>query len=154
KDWAARLPLALSVIALCLVTVQFGTWAFGREAGFYSGLVLSTCIGLFLFTRIIIPDAILTLTIALALWSFLRALDEKEPRLRLWPIVLGMCLGMGLLLKGLIAIVFPIGAAFFYLVLTRQLFTWRAWSRLRPVSVLLMMMVVAVPWYVLATLRN
>src|SRR5262249_15530617 len=101
-----------------------------------------------------IPDAILTLTIALALWSFLRALDEKDPRPRLWPILLGLCLGMGLLLKGLIAIVFPIGAAFFYLALTGQLFTTPPWRKLRPVSVLLIMRIVAVPWYVLATLRN
>src|SRR5262245_30797735 len=30
NDWAARLPLALSVIVLCLTTVRFGTWAFRR----------------------------------------------------------------------------------------------------------------------------
>src|SRR5262245_24381311 len=115
RDWAARLPLALSVIALCWITLRFGTWAFGREAGFYSGLVLSTCVGLFLFTRIIIPDAILTLAITGALWALLRALDEDEPRPRLWSSVIGICLGLGLLLKGLIAIMFPIGASFFYL---------------------------------------
>src|SRR5216117_2681142 len=54
-DWAARLPLALSAVVLCWVTLCFGNWAFGREAGFYSGLILSTCVGLFLFTRILIP---------------------------------------------------------------------------------------------------
>src|SRR6266704_2922564 len=52
KDWAARLPLALSVIALCWLTAKFGAWAFGRKAGFYAGLCLATCVGLFLFTRI------------------------------------------------------------------------------------------------------
>src|SRR5262245_66671570 len=52
-DWAGRLPLALSVVALCVATVWFGTWAFGRDAGLYSGLVLSTSVGLFLFTRIV-----------------------------------------------------------------------------------------------------
>src|SRR6059036_1658966 len=36
-DWAARLPLALSAVALCWVTLCFGNWAFGREGGFYSG---------------------------------------------------------------------------------------------------------------------
>src|SRR6266852_8679052 len=72
NDWAARLPLALSVIALCWLTSRFAAWAFSELAGLYAGLVLATCIGLFLFTRIQIPDAILTLTITLAMWSFLR----------------------------------------------------------------------------------
>src|SRR5436309_853772 len=48
SDWAARLPLSLAAIALCWLTLRFGSWAFGREAGFYSGLVLSTSVGLFL----------------------------------------------------------------------------------------------------------
>src|SRR2546421_10414913 len=58
-DWAARIPLALSVIALCWVTMRFGAWAFGAKAGFYAGLSLATSVGLFLFTRFQIPDAIL-----------------------------------------------------------------------------------------------
>ncbi|MEO7650293.1 MAG: glycosyltransferase family 39 protein, partial [Bryobacteraceae bacterium] len=57
-DWAARLPLALAVVLLAWVTTRFGMWAFGERAGVYSGLTLATCIGLFLFTRIQIPDAI------------------------------------------------------------------------------------------------
>src|SRR5262249_49458617 len=146
--------LHLAVIALCWITLRFGSWAFGRSAGFYSGLALTTCVGLFLFTRIIIPDAILTLTITIALWAFLRALEKDEPRPRLWTGVLGVCLGLGLLLKGLIAIVFPIGAAFVYVALTRQLFARETWRRLNPVSVFLIMAAVSVPWYVVATLRN
>jgi len=153
-DWAARLPLSLAVVALCWVTLCFGSWAFGPEAGFYSGLVLSTCVGLFLFTRFLIPDAILTLTITLALWSFLRALEPDERRPRLWSSLAGVCLGLGLMLKGLIAMVFPIGAAFVYLALTRQLLAARTWRRLRPVPVLAIVGLIAMPWYVLATLRN
>ena len=42
------------------------------------GLCMATCVGLFLFTRILIPDVMLTFTIALAMWAFLRALDEEE----------------------------------------------------------------------------
>src|SRR6266516_4238118 len=84
RDWAARLPLALSVVTLCWLTFRFGAWAFGRKAGFYAGLALSTCVGLFLFTRIQIPDATLTLTITVALWSLLRALEEDEPQPARW----------------------------------------------------------------------
>jgi len=153
-DWSARVPLVLAVISLCVVTCRFGGWAFGREAGFYSGLVLSTCVGLFLFTRILIPDAILTLTIAGALWSFARALDPDELQPRFYSRLIGVCLGIGLLLKGLIAIVFPISAAVVYLALTRQLLVHDTWRKLRPISNLFIMGLIAVPWYVLATLRN
>src|SRR3954462_3092681 len=62
-DWAARIPLALSAVLLCWVTARFVAWAFGRRAALCAGLVLGTSIGLFLFTRILIPDVILTLPI-------------------------------------------------------------------------------------------
>ena len=39
-DWAARIPIALSAMALAWVTAAFGIWAFGRRAGFYAGLVM------------------------------------------------------------------------------------------------------------------
>src|SRR5271157_6634444 len=65
-DWAARIPIALSTVLLCWVTAQFGAWAFGRRAGMYAGLALATSVGLFLFTRILIPDVILTLAITVA----------------------------------------------------------------------------------------
>src|SRR5579864_2050694 len=44
RDWAARIPLALSSIALAWVTMRFGAWAFGRKAGFYAGLAMATCV--------------------------------------------------------------------------------------------------------------
>ncbi len=77
-DWVARLPVALSAILLCWLTYRIGWWAFNRRAGMYAGLTLATCVGLFLFTRIQIPDVTITATIALALWAFLRALDQEE----------------------------------------------------------------------------
>jgi 4-amino-4-deoxy-L-arabinose transferase-like glycosyltransferase len=153
-DWAARIPIALSVVLLCWLTACFGMWAFGRRAGFYAGLCLATCAGLFLFTRILIPDVMLTATIALAMWAFLRALEEDEPHPRFWALVLAASMGVGLLLKSLIAVVFPVGAALVYLLLTRQLFLRRTWQRLHPFSGLAVMLAIAIPWHVLATLRN
>src|SRR6266851_1114512 len=70
SDWVARLPVALASIGLSLLSAFFGMWAFGERAGFYAGLCMSTCVGLFLFTRIQIPDVMLTFTIALAMWAF------------------------------------------------------------------------------------
>jgi len=153
-DWAARVPIALSAVALCWLTAAFGTWAFGKRAGFYAGLCMATCIGLFLFTRILIPDVMLTSTIALGMWAFLRALDEEERYPRFWALVLAASIGLGLLLKSLIGVLFPLGAGVIYLSVTHQLFSAAKWRRLRPLSGLLVVLIIAAPWHILATLRN
>ena len=153
-DWAARLPIALAAVGLALVTAAFAQWAFGKREAVYAGLCLSTCVGLFLFTRILIPDVMLTLTIALSIWAILRLLEESETRPRLWAFILAASLGVGLLLKSLIALVFPVGAGLLYLAVTGQLFSGWAWRRLRPFSGILVVLLIAAPWHVIATLRN
>ncbi|MFI5104372.1 MAG: ArnT family glycosyltransferase, partial [Terriglobales bacterium] len=154
-DWAARLPFALAAVLLCWVTARYGRWAFGERAGFYAGLVLATCVGLFLFTRILIPDAMLALCICLCLWAFQRALNEdgEESHPRRWAAVMAASLGVGVLLKGLIAVVIPAGAALLYLGLTRQIFSRQSWRRLHLLSGALIFLAIAAPWHVLATLR-
>jgi len=64
------------------------------------------------------------------------------------------CLGIGLLIKGLIAAVFPVIASLAYMAVVGQIFSWPAWRRLRLWLVIPLGLVIAVPWYVLATLRN
>lgn len=154
-DWAARIPFALGAILLCWVTARYGRWAFGRTAGFLSGVILATCIGLFLFTRILIPDALLTLCITVAFWSVQRALNEdgQESRPRMWAVLLAVSLAIGVMLKGLLALVVPIGGVLLYLAITRQLFVGQTWRRLHPGTGFLIFLLIAAPWHVLATLR-
>lgn len=153
-DWAARLPVVLSVLALAALVYWMGCWAFGEAAGFLAALVTGTSIGTFLFTRILIPDVTLTFTIALAVFGMMRALDDEEARPRLWAAVMALSMGAGLLLKGLIALVFPCAAGFLWLLWTRRLMDLNTWKRLRPLSGTLLILLVAAPWHVLATLRN
>src|SRR5258708_9783791 len=58
-------------------------------------------------------------------------------------------MGVGLLLKGLIAVLFPVGAGLLYLLFAR-----RDWRKLRPVSGVALLLLIAAPWHILATLRN
>ena len=154
-DWVARIPIALAAVLLCWTTFRYGAWAFGRRAGFYAGLALATCAGLFLFTRILIPDVMLTLAVTLGFFAFQRALNEdgEERYSRRWAAVFPIALAFGVLLKGLIALVVPIGGALVYLAITRQLFMRETWRRLRPASGLLIFLLIAAPWHVAATLR-
>jgi 4-amino-4-deoxy-L-arabinose transferase-like glycosyltransferase len=153
-DWAARIPVALATVLLCWVTTRFGMWAFGRRTGMYAGLVLATGVGLFLFTRILIPDVILTLAITLALWGMMRALDPDEPHPGRWAIAMWAAMGTGLLLKGLIAAVFPVAAGLLYIAVSGQFLRRETWKRLKIFSGALVFLAIAAPWHVIATLRN
>jgi 4-amino-4-deoxy-L-arabinose transferase-like glycosyltransferase len=153
-DWAARLPLAISAVLLCCVTYRFARWAFGEEAGLYAGVSLATSVGLFLFTRILIPDAMLTLAITGAVWAWLSLLETEGDHQLSWSLMLGVCLGTGLLLKGLIALVFPVLAGLVYMGLTRQLFAPVSWRRLNVGLAVAVALAIAVPWHVLAIRHN
>jgi 4-amino-4-deoxy-L-arabinose transferase-like glycosyltransferase len=153
-DWAARLPLAIAVVALCWVTYRLGWWAFGEDAGLFAGLALATSTGLFLFTRILIPDAALTLAITGAIWGWVHLLEcDEEPALK-WSVLLGACLGTGVLLKGLIALIFPLLAGLAYMTVTGQVLCRESWRRLHLGVAGALASVIAAPWHVLATLRN
>ena len=153
-DWAARLPIAISAVVLCWLTFRMGAWAFSLRAGLWAGLALATSAGLWLFTRVQIPDVTVTAAIALGLWSLLRALDPEEPRPAVWSAILGAAIGTGLLLKGLIAAVFPVAAALLYLAFAGQIAKREIWRRLHPFRGALIALAIAAPWHVLATLRN
>jgi len=146
---ATRLPMALSVMLLGILAVVWGRRAFGERAGIYAGLFVYTAAGVFLFTRILIPDVLLSLLIAAPFYFFLAGL-ESGGRARHWYAGYA-CLALGVLTKGLIALAFPGGAAFLYLVVTGE---WRRWREFRLASGLLLFLVIAAPWHILAGLRN
>src|SRR5260370_37028481 len=105
-------------------------------------MIVVTCVGLFLCTRILIPDVIVTLCVCACFWAFQRALNEdhEEPHPGRWAALLAAVMGVGVLLKALIARGFPVGGALVYLVATRQPFlrdTWRGWRLIRGTAILL-----------------
>jgi 4-amino-4-deoxy-L-arabinose transferase-like glycosyltransferase len=140
-DRATRVPFVLSAIALCLLVAHWGAWAWNARAGLHAGVVLATSIGLWLFTRIQIPDVTLTLAIAASLYAFLRG--------RWYWFWIG--LGTGFLLKGLIAMLFPVAAVALYWTVRGE---WRRWREIRPLAGLLITAAIALPWVALATIAN
>jgi 4-amino-4-deoxy-L-arabinose transferase-like glycosyltransferase len=77
---AARVPLALTVLALCLFLEAFARRAFGsHRAGLYAGLITLSSFGIFIFTRITIPDADVCLWLTMALLAFWRTEHAPVP---------------------------------------------------------------------------
>ncbi len=149
NEFSTRLPMVLSIMLLGILAFRWGRRAFGERTGIYAGLFVYTCAGVYLFTRVLIPDVLLSLLIAAALYFFLTAL---EPEAAPWRWYAGYALmALGVLTKGLIALVFPGGAVFFFLVLTGE---WRRWREFRLISGLVLFLAIVAPWHILAGLRN
>src|SRR5215467_10002593 len=151
-DWAARIPIALSAILLCWVVSRFGAWAFGEKAGMYAGLCLATCVGLFLFTRILIPDCLLTLAIATAIFSMARLIEDDSSRV--WPALFWSSMAAGVLLKGLIGALFPAAIGVLYIAATGRFLSRTTCKSFKPASRIVLFLTIVLPWHVLAASRN
>jgi 4-amino-4-deoxy-L-arabinose transferase-like glycosyltransferase len=150
SDWSTRLPLVIGVLALLLATYLLGKLAYGEAGGFWSAVVLGTSIGPYLFTRFQIPDVLVGLWLTLAVYFFMRSLQEEPPsRLNCWGLAAACALNV--LTKSLIGLVFPIAIIGVYLTLTGNLSHLR---KLHPVSSTFVFLAISVPWHVLAALRN
>ncbi len=77
NEFSTRLPMVLSVLLLGVLAFCWGRRAFGERTGIYAGLFVFTCAGVYLFTRILIPDVLLSLLIAAAMYFFLTALEPR-----------------------------------------------------------------------------
>jgi 4-amino-4-deoxy-L-arabinose transferase-like glycosyltransferase len=149
-EWQTRLPLALGVLALAFCAFLFGRRYFGREAGFYSALILVTAPGIFLYTRFLIPDVFVALWLTLGLYWFLMAYEQDQPsRWLCWGVAVTMALNV--LTKSLIGIVFPLAIIGAFLIATGTL---RKLPKFHLLSSLFVFLAVAVPWHVLAALRS
>ena len=197
NTFATHLPQALAVLLLMLLGHRWANQAFGARTGFYTAIAVLTSTGVFLFTRILIPDVLLSLLLAMALFCFLKALgpiaaephpeapvvadrpsgtegwvphsarldrDERVPRPPaerpaeifhagpLYPYLMWGSLGFAVLAKGLVALVFFFVSTGLYLLLVGE---WKTSLRkLRPFTGLLLFLIIAAPWHILAALHN
>ena len=148
NEFAARLPIVLAMLLLAGLAAKWAREAFGARAGLYAALFVTTAAGYYLFTRFLIPEAILSLLIACSFYFFLRALTAGP----VWHWYAGYAsLALAVLTKGLVALVFVGITAVVFVALTGD---WRRWRDFRLPSGLLLLFVIAAPWHLLAGFRN
>ena len=147
--FAVHLPQAIAVLLLALLGWHWSRQAFGECAALYTGLGMLTSAGVFLFTRVFIPDVLLSLLLAVCLYCFLRSLQVPSSIWR--PFAMWIALALAVLTKGLVALIFFFGTSVVYLALTHEA---RHWRRLRPLPGTLLFLAIAAPWHILAGLRN
>ncbi len=149
-EWQTRLPLALGVLGLGLCAFIFGRRHLSEEAGFYAALVLITAPGIFVYTRFLIPDVIVAMWLTLGLCFFLSAYEQEKPsRWICW--AFAATVALNLLTKSLIGIAFPGMIIFVFLLLTGGM---KKLLKMHPVSSVLVFLIVAAPWHILAAIRS
>ena len=170
---ASRLPLALSVLGLTLLIESFARRAFASSrAGLYAGLITLSSFGIFIFSRINIPDILVCFFLCTALYAYYlteqdifrlpsipaslewMGTEGSRPSLTLCLTFAAAC-ALNILTKGLIGIVFPIAIVGLHLLLTRGF--RGALTRLKqfhPAASVATFLILAVPWHVLIALAN
>lgn len=148
NEFAAHLPIALSILFLIVLAMRWGQRAFGDRAAVYAGLFLATAAGCYLFTRILIPESILSFLIAAAFYFWVTALEDDG----VWRWYAGYsCIALAVLTKGLLSLVVVGGGSVLYLAISGE---WRRWREFRLASGLLLFFAIAAPWHILAGIRN
>jgi hypothetical protein len=149
NEFSTRLPVALAMIGLVLLVNEFARRFFGVRAGLYSGLAVCTGAGFFLFTRIMIPEAIYALEFTAIFYLFMRGwTGSLDPRIAYWGAA--ALTGLAMLTRGLVGVIFPIAVLFLFIVATRS---WNRWRELRLFSGVAIFLLVAAPWHILASSR-
>ena len=157
---AARLPLAFTVLALALIIEAFARRAFAStRAGLYAGLILLSSFGIFIFTRINIPDAMVCLWLTLALYCYWLIENNPTHQTNANPLLcwaFAACCALNVLTKGLIGIVFPILIVLIHLALTRRSLSVVVTriGQLAPISSIIVFLLIAAPWHVLIAFAN
>ena len=149
SEFPSRLPIALATLGLMLATMLLGSFAFGDKAGFYSALCIGSCVGIFLFTRVLWPDVMLTLFITMAFYCFLRA--GEDPRRSRYAYGIYFFGALAVLTKGLIGAAFPAIIILAFLLITGEA---RRLAQLKLFSGTLLFLFVAAPWHIAAGLSN
>ncbi|MDB6063605.1 MAG: glycosyl transferase, family 39 [Verrucomicrobiaceae bacterium] len=149
SEFSARFPsLILSVAILALIGLWIGNRR-GRDQALLTIAVL-TCTGLFFASAgAVMTDMSLALCTTLTMIAFWNALHSDK---KYWGYLFFVGLGVGLLAKGpLVGLLtfLPVGI---WLVLRRQ---WRtAWQQLPWIVGTLLMLLIALPWYILAEIKT
>lgn len=148
NEFATRLPAAIAMFLMIMLAMRWARRAYGERASVYAGLFVCTAAGYYLFTRILIPEALLALFIGASLYSFLTALGERHA----WRWYAGYgLLALAVLTKGLLALVAVVLPLIVFALLSGE---WRRWREFRLLPGILVFLLIAGPWHLLAGIRN
>jgi 4-amino-4-deoxy-L-arabinose transferase-like glycosyltransferase len=152
--WTYRLPSLLGALGAILVTLAIGRRWLGAEAGFAGAALLAATLLLGMEARQAKTDAVLLLTVLVAMAGLAEAwmpAPGAAPLSRWHWISFWAAIGVGILVKGPIVLMVA-GLAAIVLTVSDRRFTWL--RRLRPWPGVLIALAVALPWLIAITISS
>jgi 4-amino-4-deoxy-L-arabinose transferase-like glycosyltransferase len=148
-EFGARLGLAMVGIAEIILVFLLGRLLYGSMAGLMGAAALACSIGHIIFTRIMMVDVLLSSCVTATLLCFSLGYIEERHRF-LWWTLAGACMGMAVLTKSLVGLVFPVFTLGFFTLFTSQ---WNLLKQRAVIGALLGFLVVVIPWHLYMILR-
>ncbi|MEY2485758.1 MAG: hypothetical protein QOH39_1406 [Verrucomicrobiota bacterium] len=144
---AARLPVALAIVATTALTFLIGERLRGYWHGFLAGLIYLSSAGTFLLGRIIMPEPVFT---AFLTGGFLCALGGYQLRQHrfLWFGGMWICAALACLTKNVLGLVYLIAVLFVLAIFYRE--ARIRFKLLLHWSYLLVFLLLVLPWYIWA----
>ena len=150
NEFAARLPSLLLSIGILWLVWDLANKRSGSRVAMMTTLVLAGCLYFFLNAGTVMTDPSLIFCTTCSLIAFWHAITNQS---KVWGYVFFAGLGFGLLSKGPVALVLTGMPIFFWVLMHKQ--RWIAlWQRLPWFTGLLLMLLIAGPWYILAELKT
>lgn len=151
SELGARWWAAMAGIGLVLITAAAGRRWYDETTGLLAGAIVASNFGYFYLGRMALPDLPLTFCITLAIWAALVSTLESERTPRQFVMLAAIGLGAGFLMKGPVGVIIPL------LVIIPILMIERRSIALTPIDIVLgfiVMIAIAMPWYVVMWLRH
>lgn len=148
NEGATRVVPAVSGIINIFLTGWLAKMMFTTRTGLLTAVILATATLHIVVGSIDILDMMITMFMTLALASFYKARLSKSRR---WYLLFYAAMALGLLTKGLISIVLPLGIIFWYIILTKQ---WKIVRDLIYIPGIILFFIISVPWFYLVCSAN
>jgi 4-amino-4-deoxy-L-arabinose transferase-like glycosyltransferase len=142
---AARLPVALAVVASTALIFLIGEKLADYWRGFIAGLIYLSLCGTFLLARIVMPEPVVSAFIAGAIFCAIAGYQRRRNR-RIWFAGFWICSAFACLTKGLLGIAYP--AAIFLIL---SIFYHEARMRFRGLlrwEYLAIFILIVAPWHI------
>src|SRR6267143_5196306 len=147
NEAAARLPVALAVVATVVLIFLIGEKLSDYWRGFIAGLIYLSFCGTFLLARIVMPEPLVTAFMAGAMFCGLCGYQRRRYR-SAWFAGFWICAALACLTKGLLCVAYP-AAVFLLLSVFYREARMRFGALLRWEYLTLFILIVA-PWHIWA----